>query len=193
MKIAAAVAAAALLALLAYQRTRHTHRRAPNTKTWTHGVHTAKSLLPNAGDGLFATKHFKKNDHLGEYRGRLLTLAQAASLPNTDYLMGGFGINVHIDARFTLDAPGRYVNDNFDAAAINATFVKDKKAKRATLVATRDIRAGEEIYASYGESYWSVRGVDVEAETIEAAARARGARESITHRVRRSLCALSSQ
>ena len=32
--------------------------------------------------------------------------------------------------------------------------------KRAALVATRAIRRGEEIYASYGEGYWRARGID---------------------------------
>ena len=52
------------------------------------------------------------------------------------------------------------MNDNFDTAALNAEFHKDRETRTATLVATRDIRRGEEIYASYGESYWSARGID---------------------------------
>lgn len=32
----------------------------------------------------------------------------------------------------------------------------------ATLIATRLIRRGEEVYASYGESYWRARGIDPE-------------------------------
>ena len=97
---------------------------------------------------------------LGEYRGRVLSLLQATRLKDRDYLMGGFGLNAHVDARFALTAPGRYVNDNFDTAALNAEFHKDRETRTATLVATRDIRRGEEIYASYGESYWRARGID---------------------------------
>ena len=59
-----------------------------------------------------------------------------------------------------MTAPGRYVNDNFDTAALNAEFHKGRETRTATLVATRDIRRGEEIYASYGESYWRSRGID---------------------------------
>ena len=74
--------------------------------------------------------------------------------------MGGFGINAHVDARFAMDAPGRYVNDHFDARMLNARFDKNKPKRRAKLIAMRAIRKGEEIYASYGESYWRARGRD---------------------------------
>ena len=69
-------------------------------------------------------------------------------------------INAHVDARFALTSPGRYVNDNFDPRALNARFDKNKVERRARLVATREIRAGEEIYAPYGAAYWRARGFD---------------------------------
>ena len=49
------------------------------------------------------------------------------------------------------------MNDNFDSAKINARFEKNKATRRAALLATRRILRGEEIYASYGDSYWTVR------------------------------------
>jgi hypothetical protein len=165
------------------------------SRTWPHGVEARRSLIVKGGEGLFATREFGASEVLGEYHGRVLNLAQAMRLENRDYLMGGFGFNAHVDARFTLASAARYVNDNFDASALNAHFVKDKVAKRAKLVATRSIHCGEEvitllillalpiltvllslltpinlpiqltlttlptsqIYASYGESYWSTR------------------------------------
>lgn len=125
-----------------------------------HGVEVRQSRIPNSGDGLFASRDFAAGDALGEYRGRVLTLLQAHRLEDRDYLMGGFGINAHVDARFAVDAPARYVNDHFDKSRLNAEFHKDKARKRALLVATRPIKRGEEIYASYGESYWTSRGID---------------------------------
>ena len=50
-----------------------------------------RSLIPNAGDGLFASRNFAKGEELGVYRGRVLSLLQAHKLENRDYLMGGFG------------------------------------------------------------------------------------------------------
>ena len=69
-------------------------------------------------------------------------------------------INAHVDARFALASPGRYVNDHFDASRLNARLDKDKGRKRARVVALRRIEAGEEVYASYGETYWRARGID---------------------------------
>ena len=65
-----------------------------------------------------------------------------------------------MDAKFAYDAPARYVNDNFDPKRINARFDKDKKRRRARLIALRPIARGEEVYASYGETYWRARGID---------------------------------
>ena len=64
---------------------------------------------------------------------------------------------MHVDARFAMDSPARYVNDNFDTSALNARFDKLKDQRRALLVATHPIKAGEEVYAAYGEAYWRAR------------------------------------
>jgi GH25 family lysozyme M1 (1,4-beta-N-acetylmuramidase) len=84
---------------------------------------------------------------------RMLSESEHAPLSSCSF-------NAHVDAKFALNAPARYVNDNFDASKINARFDKNKQRRRATLVATRLIKAGEEVYASYGESYWEARGIN---------------------------------
>eukprot|EP00967_Tisochrysis_lutea_P130527 scaffold225907_cov32-Tisochrysis_lutea.AAC.1 len=155
-----AAAAAVVAFVTSYWRRRI--RGSKVTRSWSHGVEVRPSRIPNSGDGLFATRHFAQGELLGEYHGRVLSLYQATQLENRDYLMGGFGINSHVDARFALTSPARYVNDHFDPAMRNAHFVKDKARKRAQLVASRPILQGEEIYASYGESYWRARGIEYE-------------------------------
>merc|ERR1719421_643221 len=72
--------------------------------------------------------------------------------------MGGFGL-YSVDAAQHPEVLARYINDNFEAARRNAKFVKLKPKRRALVVATRDIAAGEEIYAFYGEGYWRARGL----------------------------------
>jgi len=118
--------------------------------------------VQGAGEGLFATRVFEAGEALGEYYGQVLSLWQAMNLDNRDYLMGGFGLNAHVNAHFAVNSPARYVNDNFDSAKLNACFEKNKATRRATLMATQRIQPGEEIYASYGESYWKARGIDPE-------------------------------
>mmetsp|Transcript_7304 Transcript_7304/g.23262 ORF Transcript_7304/g.23262 Transcript_7304/m.23262 type:complete len:175 (-) Transcript_7304:420-944(-) len=157
----AAAAASVVTLMLLFVRRRL--KQSEPIRCWPQGVEARASSIPNAGDGLYATRHFSKGEVLGEYHGRVLTLYQATRLENRDYLMGGFGINAHVDARFALGSAARYVNDHFDSAKRNAHFIKDKRAKRAKLVAMRPIARGEEVYASYGESYWRARGIEYQA------------------------------
>ena len=151
----AAIVTVSAIALVWWRRRRLL--RPPAKRSWP-GLEVRASRIPNAGDGLFTTREFAAGEVLGEYYGRVLSLLQVMKLQNRDYVMGGFGsINVHVDARFALNSPARYVNDNFDTSALNARFDKLKAQRRARLVATRPIKAGEEVYASYGEAYWRAR------------------------------------
>lgn len=83
-----------------------------------------------------------------------MTLLQMMRLKDKTYVMGGFGLNCHIDAKDSLDCFGRYINDGMQPEFQNARFVKIKHLKRANVISLRDIHAGEEIFASYGNVYW---------------------------------------
>lgn len=120
-------------------------------------VEVRPSSLADAGTGLFALRRFEEGEKVCDYRGRVLSLLQATRLENRDYLMGGFGLNVHVDASEAYSIPGRYVNDNGNEAMLNAQFVKHPKLRKASVVATRRIEIGDEIFASYGETYWRSR------------------------------------
>ena len=54
--------------------------------------------------------------------------------------VGGFGINVHIDAQDCPESLGRYVDDCRDEARTNAKFVKLKSEKKALVVAIKEIK-----------------------------------------------------
>lgn len=125
------------------------------------GLAVQRSFIPAAGNGLFALRHFQKGDLLCVYRGTDLSLKDVLKmkLEDKDYVMGGFGLNCHLDASSHVDVLARYINDNFmNRKSINTKFVKSKKYKFALVIALRNIEPGEELYASYGDSYWSVRG-----------------------------------
>eukprot|EP00466_Bigelowiella_natans_P010187 jgi/Bigna1/91178/estExt_fgenesh1_pg.C_910080 len=119
----------------------------------------APSLIPGAGKGLFAIAPFRKGSEICRYTGTVLSLADLLlkRVTNTDYVMG-LSLRVHIDAQGHPEVLARYINDIADTKKRNATFVKIPKEKMAKVVALRDIRPGEEIYASYGEGYWRKRG-----------------------------------
>ena len=121
----------------------------------------SKSLIEQAGNGLFAAKKIEKGQLLCIYRGTKLSFAQVLKLPMSekDYIMGGFGLNVHVDASKHLNILARYINDNFDKTKINVEFKKLEKDACALVYSLRCIEPGEELYAGYGESYW--RGRDM--------------------------------
>ena len=113
-----------------------------------------ESLIPGAGLGLYARTLIPKGTVFCEYFGKELTLLQMLRLKDKTYVMGGFGLNCHIDAMDTYECFGRYINDGMAPEKQNSRFVKIKHLKRANVISTRDIQAGEEIFASYGSVYW---------------------------------------
>lgn len=48
----------------------------------------------------------------------------------------------------------RYINDCLCSDQYNVEFVWDPRGERAAVVTLRKIRAGEELYVSYGQAYW---------------------------------------
>ena len=157
-------AVAARLARAYRQRKRRRRQRAREAEyrvgpAWRR-LRVAPSTIEGAGEGLFATQAIAAHETIGFYRGEVLTLREALQLKDRDYLMGGFGPNAHVDARNAFAMPGRYVNDSFDPTRLNARFDKSKATRSARVVALRDIEEGEEIFASYGRSYWTARGFD---------------------------------
>lgn len=110
------------------------------------------SLIPGAGCGLFTKALLRKDSVVCEYRGWQLTLVEVLQRRNRKYVMGGFGLNCHVDA--PPEVLARYINDSFNTSKLNCRFRKQKSLKYAQIIATRDIQAGEELYASYGSVYW---------------------------------------
>mmetsp|Transcript_25742 Transcript_25742/g.66589 ORF Transcript_25742/g.66589 Transcript_25742/m.66589 type:complete len:191 (+) Transcript_25742:13-585(+) len=123
------------------------------------GLDVRESLIPGAGLGLFATRSFARGETICEYTGRVLTLRQILrmSVPEREYVMGGFGLNTFVDAGPDANMLARYINDNQDDSALNAEFVRIMYDHRALVIATRNVKPGEEIYASYGSRYWVSR------------------------------------
>lgn len=66
-------------------------------------------------------------------------------------------LNAHLDAKTHPEVLARYINDIRETDKLNARFVKDRQRRRVFVQAVRDIDAGEEIYAFYGEGYWRNR------------------------------------
>ena len=106
-------------------------------------VEVKPSLIQGAGNGLFASKRFEEGDVLCKYVGTPLTLAQSMKRTQEEkvYVMGGFGLNVRLDAGPHPEVLARFINDHSEESKLNATFVKIKDEDpwkcHANVVATR--------------------------------------------------------
>lgn len=118
-----------------------------------------KSRLPGAGKGLFTTKDIKKGSKIIEYRGEIIDWKEYCKRvkEDKDGYMAFVSRNKCIDAYNTPQYKARYAND------ANG-LIKSKKYKnnaeyqiiddKVYIVATRDIKAGEEIFVDYSKDYW---------------------------------------
>ena len=135
----------------------------------TKPVTVRKSLIPNAGFGLFAARKFKKREVITEYSGAVISKEQVACKSHIISIRDGSGMV--IDGCKTPDeqeGAAQFANDHRDKSKINAKFVHTthyiaeppdtrsgyKCLGRVWLKALRNINEGEEIFVSYGRHYW---------------------------------------
>ena len=117
------------------------------------------SLLPNAGKGLFTNKAIKKDSKIIEYKGEIIDWKEYTKRVKEDkdgYLF--FISNKRcIDAFSTPRFKARFANDAEGLSRVKGfknNAVYDIFGDQCFIVATRDIKAGEEIFVSYTKEYW---------------------------------------
>jgi len=113
------------------------------------------SLIKDAGEGLFAKADVAEGTTICHYLGTRKGLLDVLRTRDLSYVYK-FSLFSFIDAQEQPDVLARYVNHHFDPKARNSEFFND--GNKAWLVASRDIRAGEELYTDYGYFYWYVLG-----------------------------------
>ena len=120
-----------------------------------------KSLIPGAGNGLFALVEIKKGQVIGELGGRLvkefphgnhyvaalLDCAQKEAAPYKYLDSKDYGANV---SRINF-APSKI--NGLDTHFQNAAIKRLCKRPYVEFIALKDIRPGEEIWSSYGPNY----------------------------------------
>lgn len=118
-----------------------------------------KSAIPGAGMGLFTLIDRKKGENIIEYAGE----KRAQAVFDKEPSVYGFSMNKNlvIDARSTQSSVARYANDcrasnkrAKQCKSSNSKFSKDTKHNKINIKATRNIKAGEEVFVSYGKGYW---------------------------------------
>jgi SET domain-containing protein len=118
-----------------------------------------KSSLPDAGKGLFTKRDIKKGERFIEYLGEVVTEAELDRRAEKDIFGYAFYISKKkcIDAFYTPNELARYANDarglnKIKGVKNNACYVVYKNS--GWIKAEKNIKAGEEIFVSYGAEYW---------------------------------------
>lgn len=125
---------------------------------WDTYLVARQSTIPEAGLGLF----FEGDDEttipegtiVCYYTGHLLDFRTSRVIQDTSYLMMVQG-ETFVDARTCPNIKARYINDPLNETAVNCKFVPMEY--RSAVVTCRAVERGEELFASYGDFYWTQR------------------------------------
>jgi len=118
-----------------------------------------KSKLPDAGKGLFTRINISKGTRIVEYKGRIQPWREVKEQDGINGYLMYINRNVVINALPAPKTRGRYANDarglvRIEGVRNNSEYVSE--GKRCFIEATRNIKAGEEIFVNYGREYWTL-------------------------------------
>jgi SET domain-containing protein len=137
-----------------------------------------KSTLPKAGKGLFTKRDIKKGERFIEYLGEVITEAELDRRAENDIYGYAFYISKKkcIDAYYTPEALARFANDAKGLVKVkglrnNCCYTIWKN--RGWIEAERNIKAGEEIFVSYGPEYWRDIRYNIKIDQEKKAAKAK--------------------
>ncbi|MFY8019946.1 MAG: SET domain-containing protein [Bacteroidia bacterium] len=120
-----------------------------------------KSKIPGAGKGLFTTKLIKRGERVIEYTGEVITWKECQERNEKKDGFGAYYFYISekkcIDAEHVLDSLARYANDAAGFVRIpgvrnNCRYEVIKN--RAYIIASRNLKPGDEIFVAYGKEYW---------------------------------------
>ena len=118
-----------------------------------------KSRLPGSGKGLFTTKAISKDAKIIEYRGEIIGYNEyrKRARKEQDQYLFFLRQNLSIDAMHTPQYKARYANDA--AGIIKVKGLRNNSdyiifGDKCFIVASRDIKVGEEIFVNYTKFYW---------------------------------------
>lgn len=122
------------------------------------------SQIPNAGKGLFTAIDINKGEIISVFKGEILTDRQIdiRVKNNKDryfiQMLDGTimdSMNVKCFAKYANDAKG-----SLDSALKNNSRIAVSDDDEVCIIATRNIKADEEIFCGYGKEYWNKHGLN---------------------------------
>jgi len=140
--------------------TQCTKRTCVSDLCWIHlkqqGFRIKDSVIPGAGKGLFVLKEYAPNENITLYTG------DESKDPIDGVYVLKINNQLYIDGAKT-DEPGlgRWINQcrtNQQRNRLcnnNSKFSYDYRNQKTNIKATRRIPAGQEVFLSYGPSYWN--------------------------------------
>ena len=118
-----------------------------------------KSTIPGTKKGLYTKRDIKKGERIVEYLGEIVTEAELNRRAEKDMYGYAFYISKKkcIDAYFTPKELARYANDAKGLKKVkgvhnNCSYVVYRNT--CWIVAEKNIKAGSELFVSYGAEYW---------------------------------------
>jgi len=122
-----------------------------------------QSTIPNAGNGLFAKRDFRKGELIGYIKGVPISDEEADEIANSDDPRKFYFLDLFNGK--TLDTYGSkslciYANDAEGFTKVsgfknNGCIGVTKNHTKGYITAISDIKAGDEIFLDYGEDYWN--------------------------------------
>ncbi|KAI8322884.1 hypothetical protein GQ54DRAFT_297162 [Martensiomyces pterosporus] len=141
-------------------------------KSWRDIVQVNMSMIPNAGNGLFAVRDLPAGIPLGFYFGVPMTEDEFDSLKDNVGVASHYSIMYrktvldatdehgapYTDPDGPLYCPFHFMNEDRDGKHCNIVFLEGAKVNQIICLTSRDIKAGEELLVSYGDevdrSHW---------------------------------------
>ena len=123
-------------------------------------LYTSISQLPNSGNGLLTAINIYKDEVIAIFKGEILTNHQAnlrALKGNNQYFISM--VDGSIMDSMKVKCFAKYANDANGFSIQLSSFKNNSKIafddnNNVCLIASRNIKMGEEIFCSYGKRYW---------------------------------------
>jgi len=117
-----------------------------------------ESTITNAGKGLYTNVDIKRGELICEFTGKFISNEEVETLLNDNKLL----YLIYWDDDVTLDVENsdclaKYANDAEGFMKINGLKNNSKivfEDNRCFIMATKNIKKGQEIFVSYGKEYW---------------------------------------